>query len=137
MNRFMVVARPVAARALVALIVTGIVAACAGAGGTVPSASVEPSAASVASASPSERATPVPSPAAVFPTAAFADISSDPVSEDGGEVHVAEGYAQVVGHAGEHVGYVAWAGCLPEDGSVVVVLSNRVVEDIGAMARPW
>ncbi len=71
MNRFMVVARPVAARALVALIVTGIVAACAGASGTVPSASVEHSAASVASASPSERATPFPSPAAVFPTAAF------------------------------------------------------------------
>jgi hypothetical protein len=38
-----------------------------------------------------------------------------------------------VGHAGEHVGYVAWAGCLPEDGSVVVVLHNRI-EDIGGTA---
>lgn len=75
MSRFMVAARPVAARALVALVVTSIVAACTGAGGTVPSASVEPSAASVASASPSEGATFIPSPAAVFPTAAFADIS--------------------------------------------------------------
>ena len=28
------------------------------------------------------------------------------------------------------------AGCLPEDGSVVVVLSNRVAENIGALARP-
>jgi D-alanyl-D-alanine carboxypeptidase len=45
-------------------------------------------------------------------------------------------YAQVVGHTGEHDGYVAWAGCLPEDGSVVVVLSNHVVDDIGAMAEP-
>jgi hypothetical protein len=31
---------------------------------------------------------------------------------------------------------MAWAGCLPEDGSVVVVLSNHVVEDIGGMAEP-
>jgi CubicO group peptidase (beta-lactamase class C family) len=45
-------------------------------------------------------------------------------------------YAEVVGHAGEHDGYVAWAGCLPEDGAVVVVLSNCVVVDIGLMARP-
>ena len=49
---------------------------------------------------------------------------------------VAEPYGRAVGHTGEHIGYVAWAGCMPEDGSVVVVLSNRVVENIGAMARP-
>lgn len=49
---------------------------------------------------------------------------------------IADPYARAVGHTGEHVGYVAWAGCLPEDGSVVVVLSNRVVEDVGGMARP-
>jgi len=41
-----------------------------------------------------------------------------------------------VGHYRQHDGYVAWAGCLPEDGSVVVVLHNQVVENIGAMARP-
>jgi len=41
-----------------------------------------------------------------------------------------------VGHGGEHIGYVAWAGCLPEEGSVVVVLSNRVVENVLAMAGP-
>ncbi|HVE64738.1 MAG TPA: serine hydrolase domain-containing protein [Mycobacteriales bacterium] len=41
-----------------------------------------------------------------------------------------------VGHAGEQVGYVAWAGCLPAYRAVIVVLSNRVVEDIGAMAQP-
>lgn len=40
------------------------------------------------------------------------------------------------GHTGEHDGYVSWAGCLPEDGSVVVVLTNHVVENIGLMARP-
>jgi D-alanyl-D-alanine carboxypeptidase len=45
-------------------------------------------------------------------------------------------YANVVGHTGEAVGYVSWAGCLPEDGAVVVVLSNRVIEDIGGMAEP-
>jgi len=45
-------------------------------------------------------------------------------------------YAGAVGHGGEHIGYVAWAGCRPEEGLVVVVLSNRVVESIGAMARP-
>jgi hypothetical protein len=42
--------------------------------GTETAASVEPSVAPVASASPSE-------PPAAFPTAAFADISEDPVSE--------------------------------------------------------
>ena len=45
-------------------------------------------------------------------------------------------YAQVVGHTGSHDGYVSWAGCLPEDGSVVVVLTNHVVDDIGGMAEP-
>ena len=53
-----------------------------------------------------------------------------------GLYNVADPYAQAVGHTGEDVGFVAWAGCLPEDGSVVVVLSNRVVENIGGMARP-
>ena len=53
-----------------------------------------------------------------------------------GAHNVADPYARAVGHTGGHVGYVAWAGCLPEDGAVVVVLSNRVVENIGAMARP-
>lgn len=49
---------------------------------------------------------------------------------------VAEPYAEAVGHTGENFGYVAWAGCLPQDGSVIVVLSNRIVQNIGAMARP-
>lgn len=45
-------------------------------------------------------------------------------------------YPGTVGHTGESDGYVAWAGCLPEDGSVAVVLTNRVVENVGAMAGP-
>ena len=53
-----------------------------------------------------------------------------------GLLDVADPYARAVGHTGEHDGYVAWAGCLPEDGAVLVVLSNRVVADIGGMARP-
>ncbi|MEX1263164.1 MAG: serine hydrolase domain-containing protein [Actinomycetota bacterium] len=40
-----------------------------------------------------------------------------------------------VGHGGEHEGYVSLAGCLPEDGSVVVVLSNSEI-DISAVAEP-
>ena len=45
-------------------------------------------------------------------------------------------YGGAVGHGGYHIGYVAWAGCRPEDGSLIVVLSHRVVEDILAMAIP-
>jgi D-alanyl-D-alanine carboxypeptidase len=33
-----------------------------------------------------------------------------------------------VGHSGEHIGYMALAGCLPEDGAVVVVLTNDVLD---------
>ena len=49
---------------------------------------------------------------------------------------VAEPYAQGVGHLGSNFGYAAWAGCLPEDGSVVVVLANSDVEEIWQMAEP-
>lgn len=54
-----------------------------------------------------------------------------------GLYNVADGYAEAVGHTGEHISgtYVSWAGCLPEDGTVVVVLSNYGVNDIGGMAR--
>ena len=45
---------------------------------------------------------------------------------------VAEGYARSVGHAGWSPDYVSWAGCMPDDGSVVVVLANSQVDDIGA-----
>ncbi len=52
---------------------------------------------------------------------------------------VADPYADAVRHTGGGIigyDYVAWAGCVPEHGAVVVVLSNRLVEDIGGMARP-
>lgn len=48
----------------------------------------------------------------------------------------AQGYGVAVGHAGHMVGYVSWAGCLPEDGAVVVVLSNREFGNVMGMARP-
>ena len=41
-----------------------------------------------------------------------------------------------VGHAGADYGFASWAGCLPERGAVVVVLTNRDVDDIRGMARP-
>jgi hypothetical protein len=53
-----------------------------------------------------------------------------------GLFNVADPYAEAVGHSGQNFGYVSWAGCVPEDGSVIVVLSNFVFEDIGGMARP-
>ena len=46
---------------------------------------------------------------------------------------IADPYGSGVGHAGQHIGFVSWAACLPADGLVVVVLSNGVV-DIGAIA---
>ena len=45
-------------------------------------------------------------------------------------------YGGTVGHPGEHFGYAAWSGCVPEGGSVIVVLSNRVPEDVGGMGGP-
>jgi D-alanyl-D-alanine carboxypeptidase len=45
-------------------------------------------------------------------------------------------YARSMGHTGGNFGYVSWAGCLPEIGSVVVVLSNRIFDNIGGMASP-
>ena len=41
-----------------------------------------------------------------------------------------------VGHGGEHVGYTSLAGCLPEQGVVVVVLSNDDMIDTSAVAEP-
>jgi hypothetical protein len=41
-----------------------------------------------------------------------------------------------VGHVGANFGYVSWAGCLLDEGAVVVVLSNVAFDDIAGMARP-
>jgi D-alanyl-D-alanine carboxypeptidase len=56
-----------------------------------------------------------------------------------GLYNVAEPYAEAVGHTGGFItgyAYVAWAGCVPEEHAVVVVLSNHGFDDIGGMARP-
>jgi D-alanyl-D-alanine carboxypeptidase len=54
-----------------------------------------------------------------------------------GLYNVAEGYADAVGHSGEHIDgtYVSWAGCLPEHGTLVVVLGNQGLADVDATAR--
>ena len=53
----------------------------------------------------------------------------------------AQGYARAVGHTGELFGYMSWAACLPEDEAVIVVLTNRLLDDgkfafSHGMARP-
>jgi D-alanyl-D-alanine carboxypeptidase len=53
-----------------------------------------------------------------------------------GLFNVADPYAVAVGHAGWNFGYVSWAGCLPQEGAVVVVLSDVEFDDIGGMGRP-
>ena len=41
------------------------------------------------------------------------------------------GYSRgAVGHQGEMLGYMSWAACLPDEGAVVVVLTNRPVRAI-------
>lgn len=50
-------------------------------------------------------------------------------------------YGEAVGHTGLASGYLAWAACLPEDGAVIVVLTNHEVEVdplsyVHGLARP-
>jgi D-alanyl-D-alanine carboxypeptidase len=42
-----------------------------------------------------------------------------------GSNNPAYGHARAVGHGGELFGYMSWAACLPEEGAVIVLLSNR------------
>jgi hypothetical protein len=53
-----------------------------------------------------------------------------------GLFNVADPYGVAVGHSGWNFGYVSWAGSLPEDGAVIVVLSDVKFDDIGGMASP-
>jgi D-alanyl-D-alanine carboxypeptidase len=39
------------------------------------------------------------------------------------------GYADGFGHTGELPGYMSWAACLPDEGAVIVVLTNHYVDD--------
>jgi len=52
-----------------------------------------------------------------------------------GVFNVAGGYGPSVGHAGTDYGFVSWAGCLPDQGAVVVVLANREVDYTLGMGR--
>lgn len=46
-----------------------------------------------------------------------------------GAYNPARGYAEGFGHTGQLPGYTSWAACLPEDGAVIVVLTNHEVAD--------
>ena len=41
----------------------------------------------------------------------------------------ANGYAAAFGNTGQLPGYMSWAGCLPEEEAVIVVLTNHEVDD--------
>ena len=41
----------------------------------------------------------------------------------------ADGYAVGFGNTGQLPGYMSWAGCLPEEQAVIVVLTNHEVDD--------
>lgn len=53
-----------------------------------------------------------------------------------GLFNVSDPYASGVGHAGADFGFASWAACLPEQGAVIVVLTNRELVDNGGVARP-
>jgi D-alanyl-D-alanine carboxypeptidase len=46
-----------------------------------------------------------------------------------GMYNPAVGYGPAFGHTGELPGYFSWAACLPDDGAVIVVLTNHHPED--------
>ena len=65
-----------------------------------------------------------------------ASLNEMAIFDDGYGLGLYSPYGGVVGHAGGSGPYTAWAGCLPDDGTVIVVLSNFEVDDMGAMAGP-
>ena len=46
-----------------------------------------------------------------------------------GAYNPAQGYGPSFGHTGQLPGYMSWAACLPDDGAVIVVLTNHEVDD--------
>ena len=56
--------------------------------------------------------------------------------DDGYGLGLYSPYGGFVGNTGGSGPYTAWAGCLPDDGTVIVVLHNREVDDMGGMAGP-
>ena len=65
-----------------------------------------------------------------------ASLNEMVIFDDGYGLGLYSPYGGVVGHAGSSSPYTAWAGCLPDHGTVIVVLHNRDVDDMGAMAGP-
>ena len=54
-----------------------------------------------------------------------------------GLFNVADPWGFGIGHTGGNFGYSSWAGCMPGDHSVVVVvLTNFWVDDLGGLPRP-
>jgi D-alanyl-D-alanine carboxypeptidase len=47
----------------------------------------------------------------------------------------ADPYAQAIGNTGGDVGYASWAGCLPDSGTVIVVLTNQMVDGGNSLAQ--
>ena len=68
-------------------------------------------------------------------TAALTGINIGP-SYGLGVFNAAGPYATAVGHTGTDYGFASWAGCLPAQGVVVVVLTNQEKDDIRTLARP-
>ncbi|MCA1705341.1 MAG: beta-lactamase family protein, partial [Actinobacteria bacterium] len=58
------------------------------------------------------------------------------IFDDGYGLGLDDPYGGVVGHVGGSSPYSAWAGCLPHHGTVIAVLHNRDVDDMGGMAGP-
>ncbi len=65
-----------------------------------------------------------------------ASLNEMAIFDDGYGLGLDNPYGGVVGHVGGSSPYTAWAGCLPDHGAVIVVLHNRDVDDMGAMAGP-
>ena len=64
-------------------------------------------------------------------------LSNDEEAYGLGLLSPADPYASGVGHLGKNFGYVSWAGCLPGEGAVIVVLANYDVDDIYLLAEPF
>lgn len=112
-------------------------------GGYLPSlaaASADGAAAAMASDAPSlARWWQALCAGAIVSKASLTEMTTLSIDEYGlGVYDVAEPYANAVGHTGEGISgtYVSWAGCLPEEQAVIVVLANHPVDDIGAIAEP-
>ena len=65
-----------------------------------------------------------------------ASLNEMAIFDDGYGLGLDDPYGGVVGHVGGSGPYTAWAGCLPDRGTVIVVLYNREVDDMSAMAGP-